>query len=97
MSAPHAVDAEVRLYDRLFMEAEPDKDGRDFKSVLNPKSLEVVTAKCEPSLKDAKPELRYQFERLAYFTLDPDSQPRRLVFNRTIPLKDTWARETNKA
>src|SRR5208282_6125939 len=101
VSAAHAVDAEVRLYDRLFTEAEPEKDGRDFKSVLNPHSLEVVTAKCEPSLKDAKPELRYQFERLAYFTLDSD--PRRqtpdakLVFNRTITLRDTWAKEAHKA
>lgn len=96
VSAAHAIDAEVRLYDRLFTEAEPDKDGRDFKSVLNPKSLEVVTAKCEPSLKDAKPELRYQFERLAYFTLDGDSTPGKLVFNRTITLKDTWAKAAQK-
>ena len=100
MSAAHAVDAEVRLYDRLFTEAEPEKDGRDFKSVLNPHSLEVVTAKCEPSLKDAKPELRYQFERLAYFALDKDSQPSttnpQLIFNRTITLKDAWAKEAQK-
>ncbi|HUA36874.1 MAG TPA: glutamine--tRNA ligase/YqeY domain fusion protein [Candidatus Sulfopaludibacter sp.] len=103
VSAKHAIDAECRLYDRLFTEAEPEKDGRDFKSVLNPHSLEVVTAKCEPSLKDAKPELRYQFERLAYFALDKDSQlpstnsnlPK-LVFNRTITLKDTWAKEAQK-
>jgi glutaminyl-tRNA synthetase len=90
------VDAEVRLYDRLFTEAEPEKDGRDFKSVLNPHSLEVVRAKCEPSLKDAKPELRYQFERLAYFALDKDSTPGKLVLNRTITLKDAWAREAKK-
>ena len=57
---------------------------------------EVVTAKCEPSLKDAKPEFRYQFERLAYFALDPDTQPGKLVFNRTITLKDTWAKIENK-
>ena len=55
-----------------------------------------ITAKCEPSLNDAKPELRYQFERLAYFALDPDSKPGTLVFNRTITLKDTWAREAKK-
>ena len=97
VSAAHALDAEVRLYDRLFTEAEPEKDGRDFKSVLNPHSLEVVTAKCEPSLKDAKPELRYQFERLAYFALDKDGAPGKLVFNRTITLKDTWAKEAQKA
>jgi glutaminyl-tRNA synthetase len=101
VSAAHAIDAEVRLYDRLFTEAEPEKDGRDFKSVLNPHSLEVVTAKCEPSLKDAKPELRYQFERLAYFALDKDSSlapnASRLIFNRTITLRDTWAKEAQKS
>ncbi|HEU5070008.1 MAG TPA: glutamine--tRNA ligase/YqeY domain fusion protein [Verrucomicrobiae bacterium] len=96
VSAAHAIDAEVRLYDRLFTEPEPDKDGRDFKTALNPKSLEVVTAKLEPSLKDAKPELRYQFERLAYFCLDQDSAPGKPVFNRTITLKDTWAKEAQK-
>ena len=100
VSAAHAVDAECRLYDRLFTEAEPEKDGRDFKSVINPRSLEVVTAKCEPSLKDAKPELRYQFERIGYFTLDKDSSlvtgHSSLVFNRTITLKDTWAKEAQK-
>jgi glutaminyl-tRNA synthetase len=96
VSAAHAVDAEVRLYDRLFTEAEPEKDGRDFKSVLNPKSLEVITAKCEPSLKAAQPTERYQFERLAYFALDLDSQPGKLVFNRTITLKDAWAKEVKK-
>src|SRR5262245_38296262 len=97
VSAAHAVDVEARLYDRLFTEAEPEKDGRDFKSVLNPRSLEGVTAKCEPDLKDAKPELRYQFERLGYFALDPDSQPGKLIFNRTITLRDTWAKEAQKA
>jgi glutaminyl-tRNA synthetase len=96
VSARHAVDAEVRLYDRLFTEAEPEKDGRDFRSVLNPKSLEVITAKCEPSLKEAKPTERYQFERMAYFALDYDTKPEKLVFNRTITLKDTWAKESQK-
>jgi glutaminyl-tRNA synthetase len=96
VSAAHAVDAECRLYDRLFNEAEPEKDGRDFKSVINPRSLEVVTAKCEPSLKDAKADERYQFERLAYFTLDYDAKPGKPVFNRTITLKDTWAKEAQK-
>jgi len=97
VSAAHAIAAEVRLYDRLFTEAEPEKDGRDFKSVLNPRSLEVITAKLEPSLKDARAEQRYQFERLAYFTLDKDSASGKLVFNRTITLKDTWAKEALKA
>ncbi|HEY3931877.1 MAG TPA: glutamine--tRNA ligase/YqeY domain fusion protein [Verrucomicrobiae bacterium] len=100
VSVAHAIDAEVRLYDRLFTEAEPEKDGRDFKSVLNPRSLEVIIAKLEPSLKDAKPELRYQFERIGYFTLDKDSslitRHSSLVFNRTITLKDTWAKEAHK-
>jgi len=95
VSAAHALDAEVRLYDRLFTEAEPEKDGRDFKSVLNPRALEVITAKLEPGLKDAKPELRYQFERLGYFTLDKDSGSK-LIFNQTITLKDTWAKEAQK-
>ena len=95
VSAAHAIDAEVRLYDRLFTVPEPDVAG-DFKGHLNPHSLEIVTAKCEPSLKDAKPELRYQFERLGYFCLDTSNghQP---VFNRTITLKDTWAKESQKA
>jgi glutaminyl-tRNA synthetase len=95
VSAAHAVDAEVRLYDRLFTVPEPDADG-NFKSFINPNSLEVITAKCEPSLAEAKPELRYQFERLAYFALDPDSRPGALVFNRTITLRDTWAKEAKR-
>jgi len=101
VSAAHAVDAEVRLYDRLFTEAEPEKDGRDYKSVLNPRSLEVVTARCEPGLMAANFDERYQFERVGYFTLDPDAKPRaqdpKLVFNRTIALKDAWAKEAQKA
>jgi glutaminyl-tRNA synthetase len=96
VSAAHCVEAEVRLYDRLFTEAEPEKDGRDFKSVLNPRSLEVIIAKLEPSLKDAKSELRYQFERIGYFALDKDSGGK-WIFNRTITLKDTWAKEAQKA
>jgi glutaminyl-tRNA synthetase len=96
VSASDALDAEVRLYDRLFTVAEPDAEG-DFKKFINPHSLEVVTAKCEPSLAEAKPELRYQFERLGYFALDPDSRPGKLVFNRTIGLRDTWAKEARSA
>ena len=95
VSASRAIDAEVRLYDRLFTVPEPDAAG-DFKQHLNPHSLEVVPARCEPSLKDARPELRYQFERLAYFALDKESAPGKLIFNRTITLKDTWARESAK-
>ena len=96
VSASDAVDAEVRLYDRLFTVAEPDAEG-DFKKFINPHSLEIVTAKCEPSLAEANPELRYQFERLGYFALDPDSRPGKLVFNRTIGLRDTWAKEARSA
>lgn len=96
VSAAHAIDAEVRLYDRLFTVPEPDADG-DFKAHLNPASLEIVHAKCEASLAGAEPDVRYQFERLAYFALDSDSQPDKLVFNRTITLKDTWAKEAKKA
>lgn len=99
VSADHAIDAEVRLYERLFTVPEPDAAG-DFKTFLNPDSLQVVTAKCEPSIRDAQPEHRYQFERLGYFCLDPDTdrtaaEPR-LIFNRTITLRDTWARESRK-
>jgi glutaminyl-tRNA synthetase len=95
VSAAHAVDAEIRLYDRLFTVAEPDATG-DFKSHLNPDSLKVLSAKCEPSLAQAEPQLRYQFERLAYFTLDLSSTPQKLVFNRTITLRDVWAKEKQK-
>jgi glutaminyl-tRNA synthetase len=95
VSASHAIDAEVRLYDRLFTVPEPDAGG-DFQKFLNPHSLEVVTAKCEPSLTDARADVRYQFERLAYFTLDKDSVPGKLVLNRTITLKDAWAKEAQK-
>ena len=97
VSAPQAIDAEVRLYDRLFTVPEPDADGGDFKSFLNPHSLEVVQAKCEPSLGEADPNVRYQFERLGYFAVDPDSKPGKLVFNRTITLRDTWAREAHRS
>ena len=92
VSAQYAIDAEVRLYDRLFTEAEPEKDGRDFKSVLNPRSLEIITAKLEPSLKDAKPELRYQFERIGYFCVDKETSTGNLIFNRTVTLKDSWSK-----
>ncbi len=92
VSAAHALDAEVRLYDRLFTAAELDAEG-DFKSFVNPKSLEIVSAKGEPALAAARFEERYQFERLGYFALDPDSTADKQVWNRTITLRDTWARE----
>lgn len=100
VSADYAIDAEVRLYDRLFTVPEPDAEGRNFLEFINPNSLEIVRAKLEPSLKNADPEERYQFERIGYFCLDiPADQPRgagNLVFNRTITLKDTWAKEMTK-
>ena len=100
VSAAHALEAEVRLYDRLFSVEAPDgdKEGRDFKTFLNSNSLETLTtAKLEPSLASATPDKRYQFERLGYFRADPkDSQPGKPVFNRTIPLRDSWAKEQNK-
>jgi glutaminyl-tRNA synthetase len=95
VSAAHAYEAEVRLYDRLFTVPEPDATA-DFKSYVNPNSLEVVTAKCEPVLKEAVPEKRFQFERLGYFALDPDSTVAKQVWNRTVSLKDTWAKEVKK-
>jgi glutaminyl-tRNA synthetase len=93
VSAAHAVEGEVRLYDRLFSVADPSADEQaDWKSFLNPHSLDVLTAcKLEPSLGKA-PASRYQFERLGYFALDPDSRPGAPVFNRTVTLKDTWAK-----
>ncbi len=92
VSATGCIDAEVRLYDRLFTVPEPAAEP-DFLKVVNPKSLEIVQAKLEPSLASAQLEDRFQFERLGYFALDPkDSTPGKLVFNRTISLKDTWAK-----
>ena len=91
VSAAHAFDAEVRLYDRLFKVPEPDAKG-DFKSFINPNSLEVVNAKLEPSLKNAEPNERYQFERLGYFSLDADSTTQKQIWNRTITLRDTWTK-----
>ncbi|PZR74517.1 MAG: glutamine--tRNA ligase [Chthoniobacterales bacterium] len=95
VSAAQAVEAEVCLYDRLFTVAEPDADG-EFKQFINPESLEVVNAKCEPALRNARPEDRYQFERLGYFALDPDSTAERQVWNRIVTLKDSWAKLGNK-
>jgi glutaminyl-tRNA synthetase len=92
VSATESIAAEVRLYDRLFTVPEPGA-AEDFMTVVNPKSLEVVTARLEPALAAAKPDERYQFERLGYFALDEkDSAPGKPVFNRTITLKDTWAK-----
>ncbi|MBL7114300.1 MAG: glutamine--tRNA ligase/YqeY domain fusion protein [Kiritimatiellae bacterium] len=95
VSAAHALDSEMRLYDRLFMTERPDevKEGEDFKSHLNPDSLETITAKVEPSLRDVDPGTRCQFERKCYAYIDPiDSQPGAPVFNRIVPLRDSWAK-----
>ncbi len=92
VSAAHALPAEVRLYDHLFTRAEPGKDG-DFLADLNPRSLEVLTdCRVEPDLAAAAPGVAVQFERQGYFCRDPDSTPERPVFNRTVALRDTWAR-----
>jgi glutaminyl-tRNA synthetase len=99
VSAAHAVDAEVRIYDSLFTKPNPGEveEGRDFTANLNPNSLEVLTGcKLEPSLAGAKVGGRYQFERLGYFCVDPDSASGKPVFNRTISLKDTWAKIEKK-
>jgi len=95
VSAHHALDAEVRLYEHLFAKENPDDvpDGQDFTANLNPYSLEVLSGcKVEPSLKGAKPMQRFQFERLGYFCVEPDSLSDKLIFNRTVTLRDPWAK-----
>jgi glutaminyl-tRNA synthetase len=99
VSAAHAINAEVRIYETLFTKENPNEvaEGGDFTDNLNPNSLEVLTnAKLEPSLANAAPGSRYQFERLGYFAVDKDSMPQKLVFNRTVTLKDTWAKIEKK-
>jgi glutaminyl-tRNA synthetase len=99
VSAKHSLSAEARLYDRLFSVENPsdEKEGKDFKSYLNPNSLEVVrSCRIEPSLAGARPGDRYQFERLGYFCVDPDSRPEAPVFNRTVTLRDAWAKIVQK-
>ena len=97
VSARHAIDGEVRLYDRLFSDPTPDghKD-KDFLDFINPESLSTVTGKMEPGLKDVKPGERYQFQRLGYFCADTDSKAGHPVFNRTVTLRDTWAKIEQK-
>jgi glutaminyl-tRNA synthetase len=91
VSAGHALDAEVRLYDRLFTVEDPGGD--DWRNSLNPKSLEILkSCKVEPALAAARTADRFQFERLGYFSVDPESREHHLVFNRTVTLKDTWAK-----
>jgi glutaminyl-tRNA synthetase len=100
VSAPHAISAEIRLYDKLFSKPDPYdlEEGQDVLDNLNPNSLEILTgAKLEPSLANAELEDRFQFERVGYFCLDPDSTSENLVFNRTLPLKDAWAKIEKKS
>jgi glutaminyl-tRNA synthetase len=100
VSVTHAISAEIRLYDKLFTKPDPYDvaEGEDVLSNLNPNSLEILTgAKLEPSLADAKPEDRFQFERVGYFCVDRDSAEGKLVFNRTLSLKDSWAKIEKKS
>jgi glutaminyl-tRNA synthetase len=100
VSAKHALEAEIRLYDKLFTKPDPYDfpEGGDLFDNLNPGSIEIVSgAKLEPSLASAKPGDRFQFERVGYFCADPDSTAEKLVFNRTLPLKDTWAKIEKKS
>jgi len=101
VSAEHSVPAEVRLYDRLFVKENPEDndEGSDYRSNINPASLEVLTAcRLEPSLAGATPGSRYQFERHGYFCVDSkDSKPGALVFNRTVPLRDSWGKTEQAA
>jgi glutaminyl-tRNA synthetase len=100
VSAAHAISAEIRLYDKLFLKPDPTdvEEGQDVLDNLNPNSLEILTgAMLEPSLASAKPGDRFQFERIGYFCVDPDSTVEKLVFNRTLSLKDSWAKIEKKA
>ena len=97
VSVPHALEAEVRLYDRLFTDAVPDQHkDRDFLEFVNPESLQTVRAFLEPGLQQARVGEQFQFQRLGYFCTDPDSTSEKLVFNRTVPLRDTWAKLEQK-
>jgi glutaminyl-tRNA synthetase len=98
VSAAHVVEAEVRLYDYLFTNPDPEDvpEGADFTANVNPNSLQVVTAYLEPSMKGAPAGTRCQFERQGYFCTDLDTTPEKLVFNRTVTLKDTWAKIQSK-
>jgi len=92
VSIKHAIKAEVRLYDRLFMVESPDTDKeKDFMEFVNPNSLEITNGYVEPSLKDAQIEVVFQFQRLGYFAVDKDSSPEKLIFNKTVGLRDSWS------
>jgi glutaminyl-tRNA synthetase len=98
VSAAHAITPEVRLYDRLFKVEDPSNEDGDFKDYINESSLQVIDkVYAEPALKNANPNERYQFLRTGYFTLDKYSSEGKMIFNRTVTLKDTWAKESRKA
>jgi glutaminyl-tRNA synthetase len=97
VSAQHAVPAEIRLYERLFNVEDPSSEEGDFKEYINPDSLHILkNAMLEPSLKESKPGMLYQFMRKGYFTPDTESSAEKLVFNRTVTLKDSFVKETTK-
>src|SRR5262249_25260932 len=98
VSAAHAFEAPVRLYDHLFNKPAPENvpEGQDYKANLNPNWLVTITAKLEPGLKNAKAAERFQFERMGYFCVDKESTPEQPIFNRTVTLADTWAKIEKK-
>lgn len=98
VSAQHALKAETRLYDRLFVNEDPENfpEGKDYRSNINEESLKIVDCFVEPSVINAQPLEKFQFERIGYFCLDPDSKPGKLVFNRTVTLKDSWSKIATK-
>jgi len=95
VSAKHSIKAEARIYDRLFLNENPDiaEDGKDFKSNINPDSLKIIECFVEPEFKNAKPLEHFQFERQGYFCVDKDSSDNKLIFNRTVLLRDSWAKK----
>jgi glutaminyl-tRNA synthetase len=98
VSAKDYIDTEVRLYDRLFVSENPEEteEGHDFKENLNPESLKTITAKAEPFMRNAKPMDKFQFERTGYFCVDKDSNEEKLIINRTVALRDSWAKTSAK-
>ncbi|MBN2602667.1 MAG: glutamine--tRNA ligase, partial [Candidatus Thermoplasmatota archaeon] len=98
VSAPYAIDAEIRLYEKLFTVENPTgQKGTDYKEFINPDSLKILNScKVEPSIKNLKPFDRFQFERIGYFCIDPDTKKDSLIINKTVGLRDTWAKIQNQ-
>lgn len=98
VSAKHALDVQLRLYDRLFLKEDPEEteEEKDFTANINPNSLEIITGKAEPGLNNAVPGEQYQFQRIGYFCVDKDTRPGHIVFNRTVTLRDNWSKILNK-